>query len=192
MTELIREPLERHTKGSVLLLLRDGSWLCRPCPPLPYILCHQSQMQPFTRVSACCFFFRQKKNTVATHSKLKLSAKLFPGQLSTAGHQISIALREQRRHFSACIFLDPVNCSQKDKISGFMSLWFVKGFVPYIRPYIDRSKGGIKNLNKINLRTKTIRSSPTQFTRLSHLFIKLYAQGHPGDAVKTQILTQDV
>lgn len=73
-----------------------------------------------------------------------------------------------------------------------MSLWFVKCFVPYIRQYIDRSKGGIKYLNKINLGTKTIRSSPTQFTGVSHLLLKLYAQGYPGDAVKTQILAQDV
>lgn len=194
MTELVQEPLEKHTKRSAILLLRKkAAGSASPACPYPTFSCHQSQMQPFTHLSACWFFFfRPKKNTVATHSKLKLSAKLFPGQLSTAGHQISIALREERRHFSACIFLDPVNCSQKDKISGFMSLWFVKCFVPYIRQYIDRSKGGIKYLNKINLGTKTIRSSPTQFTGVSHLLLKLYAQGYPGDAVKTQILAQDV
>ena len=73
-----------------------------------------------------------------------------------------------------------------------MSLWFVKCFVSYIRPYIDRSKGGIKYLNKINLRTKTTSSSPTRFTWLSDLLIQLYAQGYPGEAVKTQILTRDV
>lgn len=127
-TEPIQQPLEVKWPPAAL---EDGSWLCRPCLPLSYILCHQSQLQPFTHVSAGCFFsLRQKKNTVATHSKLKLSAKLFPGQLSTAGHQIFIAPREQRSHLSACIFLDPVNCSQKDKISRSGPLWFGKGFVP--------------------------------------------------------------
>lgn len=128
-TEPIQQPLEVASCCS-------GSWQLarRPCLPLPYILCHQSQLQPFTHVSVGCFFFpRQKKNTVTTHSKLKLSAKLFPGQLSTAGHQIFIAPREQRSHLSACIFLDPVNCSQKDKISRSGPLWFVKCFVPQLR-----------------------------------------------------------
>lgn len=97
---------------------------CRLSPILTAVPLQTVAAQPFTSLERAAL--SPEKEHCCHHSRVKLRAKLFPGQVSTAGTGCPCS-GARRRRFSAGVLWDPANGSLKMKHLGFCLCDF-KGF----------------------------------------------------------------